>query len=172
MWTGTILAALFTALRSWLQFRHNNRWFANDYLLGAALVLHLALSITITILTPTLYKGLNGISTTGALDLTALNFLQPIYLKYQFAALIQTWTALWMIKMAILSFYWRLFKSVRTKARIFWWIIFGITIATWIVSIVLQVIACDPPSQTFNPGRPFQSSDDHVSFADRWQMLS
>ena len=166
MWTGTGLAALFTALRSWLQFRHNNRWFANDYLLAAALVLHLALSVTITCLTPILYKGLNGILIAGSLNLAAVDFLQPIYLKYQFAALLQTWTALWMVKMAILSFYWRLFKSVRTKARIFWWIIFGITIATWIISIVLQVVACDPPSQTFSPGRHFHRSDVNVSFAD------
>ena len=155
MWTCTGLAALFTALRSWLQFRHNKRWFANDYLLGVALILHLALSTTITVMTPNLYNGLYGILRADELDLTTIDFLQPIYLKYQFAALIQLWTTLWTVKIAMLSFYWRLFTSVRTKARIFWWIIFGITIATWVVSVVLQTVACDPPSQPFNPGRPF-----------------
>ena len=90
---ATGLAAIFTALRSWLQFRHNKCWYANDYLLGVAFLLHVALSITITCAAPSLYNGLNAVATAAALDQAAVGLLQASFLKYQFSALILLWTA-------------------------------------------------------------------------------
>jgi len=74
------------------------------------------------------------------------------FLKYQFAVLYLIWTALWTVKLAMLSFFWRLFTSVKTNAGVFWWIMCGITIVTWIASLLLQAFASSPPSKSFDMG--------------------
>ena len=168
-WVATGFAAILTALRSWLQFRHNGRWYANDYLLGVALILHVALSVIISCAAPSLYHGLGAVAASATLNEAAVGLLQPSFLKYQFSALLLLWTALWTVKIAMLSFYWRLFNVVKTKARILWWIISGITIGSYLVSIVLQIVACDPPSQLFSPGMHLTHSWERARIAEGFQ---
>ena len=136
-------------LRTWLQTRHNKRLHTNDVLICLAAMLHVALSITITCMAPVVYDTLDAILHMSTLA-TWPKALFAVYLKYQFAALYLIWTALWTIKLAMLSFFWRLFTSVKTKARLFWWCMCGVTVMTWILCIVLQAFACSPPSQSFN----------------------
>ena len=109
------------------------------------------LSITITCTAPLIYKTFNEFSGSVLSGRTSPALFNQ-YLKYQFAVLYLIWTALWTVKLAILSFFWRLFVSVKTNARIFWWFMCGITITTWIVSLILQAVACSPPSSSFDIG--------------------
>lgn len=73
-------------------------------------------------------------------------------LRLQFASINMFWFGLWLVKLAVLAFFWRLFDSVRTNARIFWWIMIGVTIATWIISVLHNAFSCQPLGSFFEFG--------------------
>ena len=75
------------------------------------------------------------------------------YLRLQFALTTLSWTTLRLVKLSLLIFFWRLFDSVRTHARLFWWIMCGITVATYIVSMFLQGFNCLPLGSFFTFGK-------------------
>lgn len=62
------------------------------------------------------------------------------------------WTTLWAVKFSLVFFFWRLFDSVQTHMKIFWWIMCAIMASTWISGIVLQQFACDPIKDFFTFG--------------------
>lgn len=64
------------------------------------------------------------------------------FLQLQFAVDFTMWTALWLVKFSLLYFFWRLFDSVDTPMRIFWWFMTLVTGATLVVAIVIQCHAC------------------------------
>ena len=71
------------------------------------------------------------------------------FLPYQFALLLLLWTTLWAVKFSLLIFFWRLFDSVHTKARIFWYVMIVVTASTYIVTIFIQLFACGSPQNFF-----------------------
>jgi hypothetical protein len=52
-----------------------------------------------------------------------------------------------------LFFFWKLFESVNSSMRLFWWVMCGVTASTWIISVVLQEFACDPIRDFFTLGK-------------------
>lgn len=148
---GTFLAACFTAIRTWLQYSHNRRFYINDYFILCALLVHVVLSILYQLNAPPMYELepiVNGFKTVDPLRLHYYDY----YLRLQFALTILSWTTLWLVKLSLLTFFWRLFDSVRTHARLFWWVMCGITAATYIVSVFLQGFACLPLGSFFKFG--------------------
>lgn len=79
------------------------------------------------------------------------------FLPHQFALLLLLWTTLWAVKFSLLVFFWRLFDSVHTKARTFWYIMFVLTASTYIVTIFIQLFACGSPQNFFKLGK-YQSA--------------
>jgi hypothetical protein len=75
-----------------------------------------------------------------------------LFLRLQFALDMMLWTTLWSVKFSLLFFFWRLFDSVQTPMKIFWWIMCAVTASTWIISVVLQQFACDPIKGFFTLG--------------------
>ncbi|OKO94407.1 hypothetical protein PENSUB_11674 [Penicillium subrubescens] len=75
-----------------------------------------------------------------------------LFLKLQYAADILLWTTLWSVKFSLLFFFWKLFESVNSSMRLFWWVMCGVTASTWIISVVLQEFACDPIRDFFTLG--------------------
>lgn len=93
----------------------------------------------------------------GLVQITASNIERfEYYLRLQFAVTYVFWSALWSVKLALLTFFWRLFESVRTHVRPFWWVMCGITVATWTISLFLQGFACKPASSFFKLGKSDQ----------------
>ena len=91
----------------------------------------------------------------GLEQITASNILRfEYYLRLQFAVTYVFWSALWSVKLALLTFFWRLFDSVRTQVRPFWWVMCSVTIATWTISLFLQGFACKPAGSFFKLGEP------------------
>lgn len=59
---------------------------------------------------------------------------------------------MWSVKFSLLLFFWRLFESLRTRMRIFWYIMCLITGSTYITTIFLQLFACGSPDTFFKFG--------------------
>lgn len=151
VWVGTAIATFFTILRTWLQYSHNRCLFANDILIFLALMFHVVLSILYQFMSPPMYEVVAvGVKSQIANALFASHFVR--YLRLQFAVTYMYWTSLWLVKLALLSFFWRLYESVRTNVRVFVGIMCSITIATWTISLFLQGFACSPSSNFFVPG--------------------
>lgn len=151
IWIGTILAAGFTALRTWLQYSHNRRFYINDYLIIAAMIFHVLTSILYQLIGPPMYDlepVAMGVAMPNPSRLPSYNY----FLRLQFAITTISWTTLWLVKLALLTFFWRLFDSVRTHARMFWWAMIAVTISTWIISVFINSFACQPLGSFFRFG--------------------
>lgn len=66
--------------------------------------------------------------------------------------IILTDTPVWAVKFSLLLFFWRLFDSLHTRMRIFWWCMMIVTAATLITTIFLQLFACGTPGSFFKLG--------------------
>ena len=90
----------------------------------------------------------------GLEQITASNIIRfEYYLRLQFAVTYVFRSALWSAKLALLTFFWRLFDSVRTYVRPFSWVMCSVTIATWTISLFLQGFACKPAGSFFKLGK-------------------
>jgi hypothetical protein len=58
----------------------------------------------------------------------------------------------WSVKFSLLLFFWRLFDSLRTRMRIFWYIMCFMTGSTFLVTVFLQLFACGSPGTFFKFG--------------------
>ena len=153
MWIGVALSSALTALRTFYQHRRNRRFYANDYFILFALLCHILTAIVYQIAMPPMYELAN----VGA------QIIQPpptfvddanLFLRLQFALDMMLWTTSWAVKFSLLFFFWRLFDSVDSPMRVFWYIMCAIAGSSYIACIVLQQFACDPIQNFFIIGRP------------------
>lgn len=153
MWIGLGLCVAFVALRTHIQYQNSKRLFVNDYLIFAALILHIVSAILYQYAIPPMYEL---VQVGMKLRAPSADFVKnaTLFLKLQFAVDFTMWTTLWLVKFSLLFFFWRLFDSVQSSMRIFWWIMSIVTMSTLIVAIVLQCHACDPLSNFFVLGMP------------------
>jgi hypothetical protein len=152
MWIGVALCACFVAMRTYLQYQSSKRFFVNDYWIFFAMLCHVVTASLYQVAIPPMYE----LAYVGAeLKPITAGFMgrASLFLKLQFALDIMLWTTLWSVKFSLLFFFWRLFDSVQTPMRIFWWIMCAVTASTWITSIVLQQFACDPIKDFFTIGK-------------------
>lgn len=153
MWIGLVLAIIMVVIRTHVQYKASKRLFTNDYFIFFAIMCHIATAIVYQLAIPPMYE----LTYVGAgVELPTEGFMDraSLFLKLQYAADILVWTTLWSVKFSLLFFFWRLFDSVNSPMRVFWWIMCGVTASTWITSIVLQEFACDPISNFFTLGKP------------------
>lgn len=151
MWIGVAVGAALTPLRTWYQYRTNRKLFANDYLILSAFIFHVATAAVNQIMIAPMYEVVlvsSLLRQPGADFVETANF----FLRLQFAVDLLLWTTTWLVKFSLLSFFWRLFDSVESPMRIFWWIMCFLTAATYICAVVLQMFACDPLSKFFTIG--------------------
>jgi hypothetical protein len=161
MWVGVGLAASFTAFRTVVQYQNNGKFFKNDYLIILALVFHIVTSSIQQVANPIMFniQNLNaGLMTMPPDFLTR----EDIYLRLQFVLNITSWTTLWLVKFSLLFFFWRLFDSVQTLTRYFWWFMCCIAGATYITSIALQLATCNHVSDYFTIGNFHGTNGDRV----------
>jgi hypothetical protein len=148
MWLGIVLASSFVSLRTFYQYRCNRRFYINDYLILFAMFCHTLTGIIYQIAIPPMFQlELVG---AGIIEIPA-DFVKNanFFLRLQFALDLLLWTTLWSIKFSLLSFFWRLFDSIETHLKIFWWVMCCLTASTYATSVVLQHFACDPISNFF-----------------------
>ncbi|KAL4806825.1 hypothetical protein BDV18DRAFT_159994 [Aspergillus unguis] len=150
MWIGVILSLVFVAIRTHVQYLNARRFFLNDYWIFFATTCHLATAIVYQIAIPPMYE-VQEYDYTQPMDSSFLS-RAALFLRLQFAVDFLLWTTLWAVKFSLLCFFWRLFDSVRTPVKFFWWAMCGITAGTWMTLVVLQNMACDPIRNFFTLG--------------------
>jgi hypothetical protein len=149
-----VACLFFVGLRTWVQWRYAKKLFSNDYLIFGALACHIGATITCQLALPYMYdiEQLKLVLKKGGTPTLQMAAMAQAFLGYQFALLFLLWTTLWAVKFSLLVFFWRLFDSVHTKARIFWYVMCGVTASTYIVTIFIQLFACDSPANFFKLG--------------------
>ncbi|KAL4963782.1 uncharacterized protein BDV14DRAFT_209697 [Aspergillus stella-maris] len=162
MWIGLILSLLFVAIRTHVQYRNAGKFFPNDHWMFFATTCHIATVIVYQVAIPPMYEVQyfdyeNDTPDAGFMKRASL------YLRLQFAVDFLLWTTLWAVKFSLLFFFWRLFDSVRTPVRLFWWAMCGVTAATWVTLVVLQNFACDPIRNFFTLGKCASARDVYYS---------
>ena len=116
-----------------------------------AWVFQLVMSILWTLLGPPMYE-FEPVDVGLTMPKPGRIYYYNYFLRLEFVILIFWWTQLWLVKLALLTFFWRLFDSVRTHARMFWWIMLFVTISTWTVAIFLHIFSCLPVGSFFRLG--------------------
>lgn len=152
MWVGVGLSGLFVAIRTHVQYRKTRKLFINDHCIFFAMLCHLATAVVYQPAIPLMYEVQYFDYRTQA---PTPRFMADasLFLRLQFALDILLWTTLWAVKFSLLFFFWRLFDSVDTPMRTFWWAMCAITASSWITLVVLQNLACDPLRDFFVLGR-------------------
>jgi hypothetical protein len=151
------VAAIFTALRTWLQYRHNQCLYINDILILAALMFLIVTSILYQLASPLMFE-LEAM--TGGYEVPTPTLIDRLdmFLRLFFAITYIFYAMLWTVKLALLFFFWRLFQSVQSHMRLFWWFMVFLVFSTWTISLFLTAFACNPPSGFFFAGVCFPPS--------------
>jgi hypothetical protein len=151
IWVELLACLIFVALRTWVQYTNSKRLFSNDYLIFLALVCHIGAVATCQGAIPYMYgiERLKLIVMAGGQPALDMVESAEIFLRYQFALLFLLWTTLHSVKFSLLIFFWRLFDSVQTRVRTFWYVMLVITASTYIVTIFIQLFACGSPQNFF-----------------------
>lgn len=134
MWAAVAISCLFVIFRLAVRVRTFKKLQADDYLTVAAWCMFLASSIVWQLKAYILYwlydvvYGRTQFSTEFLHDYST------------FMPQIVTWnvlfySCLWSIKFSFLVFFRRLQSRVERAQRIWWWVVFAITVATWVVCI-------------------------------------
>ncbi|ETN43287.1 uncharacterized protein HMPREF1541_02446 [Cyphellophora europaea CBS 101466] len=151
IWIELVACFFFVTLRTWVQYRNSKRLFSNDWLIFAAIVCHAGAVAVCQLAIPYMYdiERLKLVLEAGGTPSTQMVASAQTFLQFQFALLLLLWTTLWLVKFSLLIFFWRLFESVHTKVRIFWYIMLAVTASTYIVTIFVQLFACGSPQNFF-----------------------
>ncbi|KAF1965308.1 hypothetical protein BU23DRAFT_604310 [Bimuria novae-zelandiae CBS 107.79] len=154
LWVELAFCIGFVGFRTFIQYQHNKKLFSNDYVILFALFCHVGSAIISQLMIPPMYEleALKSILAVGGIPPANAQDRAMLYLKYQFAVLITLWTTLWSVKLSLLLFFWRLFDSLQTRMRIFWYIMLFVTASTYIITIFMQLFACGAPSTFFKFG--------------------
>ncbi|RMJ27517.1 hypothetical protein PHISP_01646 [Aspergillus sp. HF37] len=162
MWVGVGLSGLFVAIRTHVQYRKTRKLFVNDHCIFFAMLCHLATAAVYQPAIPLMYEVQYFDYRTQALTPRFMADAS-LFLRLQFALDFLLWTTLWAVKFSLLFFFWRLFDSVDTPMRIFWWAMCAITASSWITLVVLQNLACDPLRDFFVLGKCDSARDIYYS---------
>ena len=154
MWVEIALCLGFVILRTWVQFRNTKKFYSNDLLIIFAMACHLLAAIIYQLALPVMYKigKENMLLARGGTPSERFTDRVELYLRYHFCLLILLWVTLWAVKFSLLLFFWRIFDSIQTRARLLWWTMCALTAATFTVALFLQLFACGSPSNLYKLG--------------------
>ncbi|KAL5339025.1 hypothetical protein BJX70DRAFT_398020 [Aspergillus crustosus] len=164
MWIGIILSLTLVAIRTRVQYTHAQKFYMNDYWIFFAITTHIATAIVYQLAIPPMYEvQSHDYSKGGGLLDAAFMARASRFLRLQFAVDFLLWSTLWAVKFSLLFFFWRLFDSLRSPVRVFWWAMIFVTGASWVTLVVLQNLACDPIRNFFTLGKCSSARDVYYS---------
>jgi hypothetical protein len=183
LWVELVFCIGFVTFRTYIQYQHNKKLFSNDYVILFALLCHVGSAVISQLMIPPMYEleELKSILASGGIPPANAQERALLYLKYQFAVLITFWTTcmnhpilsftsnkciVWSVKLSLLLFFWRLFDSLQTRMRIFWYMMLFVTASTYVVTIFIQLFACGAPADFFKFGAEGCSSERDMYLAN------
>ncbi|KAK2872042.1 hypothetical protein FQN49_002603 [Arthroderma sp. PD_2] len=141
IWTGFAVATVLLVSRFVIRMRLHRRLFWDDILAGLAYIFLLGHNILATLSVPTVYLILHlfennkGLLMPGVLEdidqLAKLVFTSNFLFRF----------CIYSVKASLLALLWRLFRSLPAFRRA-WWVITGITILGFLLSVILPPVAC------------------------------
>lgn len=144
------LARIVARLRINSEKRLARRLQLDDWLLFVACISLTAATIFLLYATPTVYlieatslnpKGLFGSGGAGIKNLDSLLVKLNFFARFNWIYLIFTWTTIFAVKFGFLSFFRTLVLRL-PFIHSYWRVVFGVTIAVYLFSLVDGVIAC------------------------------
>ncbi|PYH44038.1 uncharacterized protein BP01DRAFT_275612, partial [Aspergillus saccharolyticus JOP 1030-1] len=140
LWTFSALASCFIIFRLYVRLLTYRRLFLDDALVVAAWITTVATAVMWQVEGPVLY---HYSPVFGGQVLPTLEFLDAyLHLQgYMVAWLVLFYSGLWLVKLSFLSFFYTLGGKMRTH-RIWWWVVFGFTVAWWFVCIGIIDYRC------------------------------
>ncbi|PYH79595.1 hypothetical protein BO82DRAFT_385086 [Aspergillus uvarum CBS 121591] len=140
LWTFTALSCCSIIFRLYVRLLTYRRLFLDDALVVLAWAMMLATTVMWQVEGPALYHYSPVFS---GKTLPTLEFLDAYtHLQgYLVAWLVLFYSGLWLVKLSFLTFFYTLGTKIRSH-RVWWWIVFGITIAWWIICIGIIDYRC------------------------------
>lgn len=139
-WACTAVALAFLVFRIFVRIKSFKRMYADDFLVISAWAMILASSIIWQTQKHALYA--QYALTTESLTPHVISQEQTL-LRIELVIIMMFYCSLWCVKLSILLFFRRLQQgqSIR-KQEIWWWCVFGFTVATWVICIGLIQYQC------------------------------
>ena len=140
-WGGVALSGLLFVGRIYARAVSFRRLYADDVLVLVAWIMFLSSTVIWQIFKEDLYENLNVSS--GALYPPPKTFASDTedYLKASVAVIVFFYSSLWFVKFSFLVFFRRLGHRVRGQ-NILWWVVAGITVASWLASLGTLEYSC------------------------------
>lgn len=148
MWAAVATSCLFVIFRLVVRVRSFKKLQVDDYLVVAAWCMFLASSIVWQIKAYILYWLYDVVH--GRLQhLTGFLREYPTFMPHIVTWNVLFYSCLWTIKFSFLVFFRRLQSRVERKQRIWWWVVFTITVITWVACIADIDYNCSLRSATY-----------------------
>jgi hypothetical protein len=141
MWAGVSITLLFVIFRILVRLISFHKVFSDDYLVTGAWLMFLASSIFWQVSYKPVFEQYS-LRSADAEDNPQFLMSLTRSLKFQVAEQILFYTSLWTVKLSFLIFFRRLGLKVR-GFKIWWWIVTGLTIATWVTTFGVIQYKCE-----------------------------
>ncbi|KAL8837434.1 MAG: hypothetical protein Q9170_002518 [Blastenia crenularia] len=134
IWSGVWISFLCLLIRLYARWRTFKKLWFDDAFVVFAWILALSTAIDWQIVSGYMYQFIS--ITSGQLWPPPARFVKDTenYYKGSVAVLVFFYTSLWAVKFSFLLFFRRLGQNVRGQ-QIFWWLVFGFTVATYLICI-------------------------------------
>ena len=135
-----MVTTLITVVRTYVRVSKQKRLHADDYALFGAVAFYFALAALYIVDIPYLYAFLDY--TSGNAPFTPdLTEKYAYMMRINYAVTPLFWAVLWSVKMSLLLFFKRVIRG--TIWMRVWWVIFGITVLSFVGCVVSEFTSCD-----------------------------
>ncbi|KAL9002679.1 MAG: hypothetical protein Q9188_004405 [Gyalolechia gomerana] len=135
IWSGVVISLLCLLVRLYARWRSFKRLWFDDAFVIFAWLMALFTAIDWQIVARYMYQFIS--ITSGQLWPPPASFVKDTenYYKGSVVVLVFFYTSLWAVKFSFLLFFRRLGHNVTGWHKVFWWSVFGFTVATYLVCI-------------------------------------
>ena len=136
-WSALALSTCFVLLRAWAHWKTFRRFFLDDFFVLLTWIIVLVSAILWYFAAPSLFEAVDV--TSGRLSVTqAPNLMHDVVYFARTALIINIlfYAGLWSIKMSFLIYFRRILVGTHYR-RLYthWWVVFTLTIVTWVICI-------------------------------------
>lgn len=133
LWGGTAISLCFFIFRIVVRIKYFRRVYVDDFLVLGAWLMLLASAVIWQMQQDAMYTQF-GLTAGLVLPTPEIIEAEKTFLRSQVAILFLFYSCLWSVKLGVLIFFRRLGQKVKGQ-KIWWWCVFGFTLATYATCI-------------------------------------